>query len=229
MSEEIKDENLDVVSDESEEDVQVLELTEEQLEALLQGLEEDDLSPEEKIDQTLFDSRIIYLSGVVDISMSSGIIPLIHYYNLQDEKDGVDPDDRIPVKIYIDSEGGDLYKGMNLVSTILNSKTPVWTYLEGSIGMSAGLLLYLSGHRKHMARFGNLMYHELRAMSDFQTLSEMNNMYRHYQDLQLQIDQFIVERTSIPMKKLKNQRKKNLDWFISFNEAKQYNMFDVEM
>lgn len=213
-----------------DEEVQVLELTEEQLESLLSRLAEDDgLEPVEKIDRALFDSRIVYLSGVVDSSMSAGIIPLIHYYNLQDDEEGIEPENRIPIRLYIDSEGGDLYKGVNMVSTILNSKTPVWTYLEGSIGMSAGLLLYLAGDKKFMSSFGNLMYHELRASSDYQTLAEMKNTVAHYASLQEQIDKFIVKQTSIPMKRLKNQRKKNLDWFISFKDAKRYNMFDVEI
>lgn len=216
------------MTNEHEEDVQILELTEDQLEAIMSSLDEDDgLDPIEKVDRSLFESRIIYLSGVVDSAMSAGIIPMIHYYNLQDEEEGIEPEQRLPIRLYVDSEGGDLYKGVNMVSTILNSKTPVWTYLEGSIGMSAGLLLYLSGHKRFMSKFGSLMYHELRATSgDYQTLAEMKNTVAHYDSLQEQIDNFIVERTSIPMKKLKNQRKKNLDWFISYSEAKRYNMYD---
>lgn len=217
MSEEIKD------------DVMELELTEEQLDALLDGLDGNELSPEERIDEALFEDRIIYLSGVVCDSMSAGLIPLIHFYNLEDEKNGIEESSRKPIKLYIDSEGGDLYKGFNMVSTIINSKTPIHTYLEGSIGMSAGLLLYLAGKKKHMSKFGNLMYHELRFSHDYQTLVEAENMQKHYRELQKHIDEFIAERSSLTAKQLKEKRKKNIDWFITYSEAKKYKLFDVEL
>lgn len=76
-----------------------------------------------------------------------------------------------------------------------------------------------------MSRFGNLMYHELRAASDVSTLAEMKNTVNHYERLQDKMDKYIVERTSIPLKKLKEQRKRNLDWFIDYDTAKRYGVF----
>lgn len=110
-----------------------IELTEEQLDAILDGMEADTI---DDVEDVLFEERVIYLSGAVDGDMSANIIPLIHYYNLQDDKNGLADDERVPIKIFIDSEGGELYRGFNLLSSIERSETPVWTYLEGSIGMS---------------------------------------------------------------------------------------------
>ena len=199
-----------------------IELTEEQLDAILDGMEADTV---EDVEDALFQQRTIYLSGAVDGDMSAHIIPLIHYYNSQDDKENIEPERRKPIHIFIDSEGGELYRGFNLLSTIERSKTPVWTYLEGSIGMSMSFVLFLSGERRFMSRFGNLMYHELRAASDVQTLAEMKNTVRHYDRLQDKMDNYIVERTNIPLKKLRDQRKKNLDWYIDYDVAKRYGVF----
>jgi ATP-dependent Clp protease protease subunit len=200
-----------------------IELTEEQLDCILDEL--DDVENIDDVEDVLFENRVIYLSGAVDNDMSANIIPLIHYYNIQDEQNNISSELRSPIKIFIDSEGGELYRGFNLLSSIERSETPIWTYLEGSIGMSMSLILFLSGTRRFMSRFGNLMYHELRAGSDVSTLAEMKNTVNHYERLQDKMDKYIVERTSIPLKKLKEQRKKNLDWFIDYDIAKKYDVF----
>lgn len=199
-----------------------IELTEEQLDAILDGIDGDTI---DDVEQALFEERIIYLSGVVDGDMSASIIPLIHYFNIQDDKYNLEKEQRIPIQIFIDSEGGELYRGFNLLSAIEKTTTPIWTHLEGSIGMSMSFVLFLSGERRFMSRFGNLMFHELRAGSDVQTLAEMKNTVNHYSKLQNTMDDYIVERTKIPMKLLKEKRKRNLDWFIDYKTAKKYGVF----
>lgn len=214
---------LETVEDEKE----IVEIYLEDLEVLAETIAEyeADEDIEEKVEKALVNERIIHLHGEVGEDMAGHIIPLIQYYNIQDDNKEVDIEKRKPIRIYVDSEGGEIYKGLTILSTIENSRTPVWTYLEGSIGMSMGLILFLAGHRRFMSRFGNLLYHELRAGSETKTLAEMKNTINHYDKLQNKLDSYIVERTSIPMKKLKNQRKKNLDWYIDYEEAQKYDVF----
>lgn len=200
-----------------------IELTDEQLDAILDELEGG--STIEDVTDELFNERIIYLQGEVSEDVSNQIIPLIHYYNIQDDKNEVELEQRQPIQIFIDSEGGELYKGFSILSAIERSKTPIWTYLEGSIGMSMSFVLFLSGEKRFMSRFGNLLFHELRGGSDVKTLAEMKNMIQHYSNLQEKMDKYIVERTNIPMKRLKNQRKKNLDWYIDYDTAERYGVF----
>lgn len=230
-------EGLDGVND-TEETEETVEDERETVEVYLEDLEtlaetlaeyEADEGIEDKIERALVDERVIYLQGEVGTEMTNSIIPLIQYYNIQDDKDKLDTESRTPIKIYVDSEGGEVYKGLSLLSQIENSKTPVYTYLEGSIGMSMGLVLFLAGHKRYASRFGHLLYHELRAGSETKTLAEMQNTINHYVKLQNKLDSYIVERTSIPMKKLKNYRKRNMDWYIDFEEAKKYNVFTDEI
>ena len=214
----------ETVDIEKEEHVEVLELTDEQLDALLNGA--DDIDPLDKVDRTLFDERIIYLTGEVNEQMVNNVVPMVHYYNALDDKYEIPIEDRSPLKVYVNTGGGELYNGTAIQAAFEGSKTPIHTYAQGAVQMSMGLIIFLAGHKRFMSRHANFLYHELRSGMDVNTLAEMNNLVRHYSNLQDKMDKYIVERTKIPMKRLKNQRKKNLDWFIDFDTAKKYEMFD---
>jgi len=54
----------------------------------------------------------------------------------------------------------------------------------------------------------------------------MQNVVKHYEHLQNTLDEYIVDRTDIPMKKLKKKRKKNIDWYITLEEATKWKMYD---
>lgn len=213
-----------VVDDaEVEEDVQVLELTEEQLEALMSGLEDDGLEPIEKIDKKLFESRNIYLSGIIDEDIVNQIIPMIHYYNLDAKETGDDSS----IKIYINSPGGEMTQGNAIVQEIENSALTVETIAQGTIS-SMGFVIFLAGDIRRLSRHTEIMYHTLSAGLSG-TYSEMKNQMSYYERLQNQVDDYIVERTEIPKKKLKRYRERNLDWFLTFDECKKYKVFDEEI
>jgi len=207
-----------------------IEITEAELQQIIaQASENADITNAERVENTLFDDRIIYLSGVVDEDLTYNLIPLIHYYNSLDDRFEVPVEERIPIRIYVDSEGGEVYKGLNILSTMKSSKTPIWTYLEGSIGMSMGMVLFLGGHVRHMGEYGTLLYHQIRFATDVQTLEEAQNLLNHYLNVQNKIDNFIIKRTSIPKEKLEEYKHRNIDWYIDFETAKFYDMFDQEI
>lgn len=215
------------MSEEVKKDIVDIELTEEQLDAILDEL--DDTDSIEDVEDALFEERIIYMNGAIDSDVAGNIVPLIKYFNIQDDRKGLSKEDRMPIKIYVNSEGGEAYEGLGILSSIINSVTPVWTYNEGTISYSMALLLFLAGHRRHMGRFSFLLYHELRGASDTKTLAESKVVLEHHNEMQDMMDKFIVERTSIPIKKLRDKRKHNKDWYISYSVAKEYNMFDESL
>lgn len=173
------------------------------------------------------EARTIYLNDQISVETVEKVVPLIHLFNREDE--GLEDSEKIPIKIYVNTVGGELYNGAVIQAAMENSKTPVHTYLEGGIAMSMGLILFLAGDVRFMSKRSHLLFHELRSGSDTSTLAEMKNTIKHYSNLQDKLDEFIVSRTTIPLKKLKKQRKKNLDWYIDFDTAKKYSMFDVEI
>lgn len=212
--------------DENDE-MDVLELTEEQLEAILEaygGVE--DLEPAEKIDRTLFESRNIYLNGEINSDSCEHVVAMIHYYNQEDKHKN--DDEKAPINVFIASEGGEAYKGYNVVSAIERSKVPVYTYSEGTQLMSMGFIIFLAGDKRFMSRHSNPMYHQLSAGTQGTNLT-MSSEVEYFRRMQKETAQYIVERTEIPLEKLEYYDERNLDWHLTFDECKKYKVFTDEI
>jgi len=211
------------------EEMDIIEVTEEQLEELLRELGQDnDLEPAQMIDKVLFEERHIYLQGVIDADTVNQVVPMIHYYNSEDKANNISSSQRTPIKIFINSVGGEITQGKVILSAMENSDTPIETISQGGSASSMGMVLFLCGHVKKMSRHTEMMYHNLSAGLSG-TYAEMKNQIAYYERIQNEMDAYIVERTEIPMKKLKRYRERNLDWHMSFEECKKYKVFDVEI
>ena len=100
-------------------------------------------------------NRELYLGGVSD-EMSSGIEALIRFWNRQDDQDGLDPEDRVPIKIYIDSWGGEMVACYTIINAIELSRTPIWTINIGA-AYSAGFFIYIAGHVRYAYRLSSFL------------------------------------------------------------------------
>ena len=101
--------------------------------------------------------RKLYLSGGFDaienrekncnqcLSGPSYIIKQILDFNEQDK--GLDLEERIPIRLFINSPGGSTCEGSPLVSAIELSKTPIYTINTGTWGFMA-LRIGIAGHKR---------------------------------------------------------------------------------
>lgn len=103
-------------------------------------------------------NREIYM-GTVSDEMSGGIEALIRFWNRQDEQDNIPIEDRIPIKLYIDSWGGELVACYTLINAIELSKTPIWTINIGA-AYSAGFFIFITGHKRFAYSLASFLYHE---------------------------------------------------------------------
>lgn len=104
------------------------------------------------------EARRLYLYGSIcsldehsgmlgDKSISMHIVEQIMRYNREDDASGLPPEQRQPIKLYINSPGGDQAEGWSIISAIKLSKTPVWTI---NVGMWASMafLIGITGNRR---------------------------------------------------------------------------------
>ena len=103
-------------------------------------------------------NRELYVGGVSD-DMSGGLEAMIRFYNRCDEQDGIPVEDRIPIKLFIDSPGGDLIAAYTIINAIELSKTPVWTINIGG-AYSAGFFIFITGHYRIAYPLSSFLYHE---------------------------------------------------------------------
>lgn len=106
--------------------------------------------------------RIIYLANDIrNISIGHTNAYLLSLIEKDDKGEAKEKEyKREPIKIYINSYGGNLYDMWSLIDIILNSKTPIYTYCKG-YAMSAGFKIFLAGHKRFVSKHATLLYHQL--------------------------------------------------------------------
>ncbi len=97
------------------------------------------------------DSANEYLSGI------GQIIQNIMCINEEDKS--MAPQDRKPIRIFINSPGGDVTEGFPLISAIELSKTPVYTINIG-IWASMAFWIGIAGHRRFALPYTEFLLHE---------------------------------------------------------------------
>ena len=83
--------------------------------------------------------------GFLEKSATASIVDSILDYNRMDR--GLAPANRKPIRLYINSPGGEIFEGFPLVSAIELSKTPVYTINVGC-WCSMAFLIGITGHRR---------------------------------------------------------------------------------
>lgn len=124
-------------------------------------------------------------------------------------QNGIDP---IPIKLHIQSDGGEVFSAFSAVDTIKNCKVPVHTYIEGCAA-SAATIISVAGHQRFITRNSHMLIHQI--SSGF--WGKMNEIEDEMKNLAL-ITKYVMniykENTKLTMKQMKEIFKKDL-WMPS--------------
>lgn len=173
------------------------------------------------------DERIFYLSDDIDNksvgSISFNLLSLIEKDNSEDSKQK--DYKRVPIKLYINSNGGELLDAWGLIDIILKSETPIYTYCSG-YAMSAGFLIFLAGHKRYMYKHSTLMYHQIWFIRSgtYQNFIENETEREYYQN---NMEEYVKQRTTISQDILDEIRVKKKDWYIHYEDALKYGIAQV--
>jgi ATP-dependent Clp protease protease subunit len=132
-----------------------------------------------------------------------------------------DPD---PIKIYIDSYGGQVYQCFGLLSVIERSETPIHTIVTGC-AMSAGFMILICGHKRFAHKFSTPLYHQV-SSGAIGTVKEMEEKIEESKRLQDQLESIVKEKTDISKKKLKEIFDTKKDWYMTSEEALELGVVD---
>lgn len=89
--------------------------------------------------------RALYINSNIDETIVDYLAYYIRQYNLEDKDISIEQ--RKPIKIFINSNGGLLNETMFCCDIIKASKTPIYTICQ-SKALSSGGLLLISGHKR---------------------------------------------------------------------------------
>lgn len=153
------------------------------------------------------DNRILWVDAEIDIALLE-ITRWIMKWNI-DDKD-VPVEDRIPIKVFIFSPGGNLAETMHACSVIQMSKTPVWTVNMGA-AMSGGFLLLISGHKRFTMPYARAMAH-LGSGGAGGTFRQAKDAMADYEDQIDDLKAHILKCTSITTDELTHWEDR--DWYM---------------
>jgi ATP-dependent Clp protease protease subunit len=167
-------------------------------------------------------NRNITLAEITQQS-ANDVIRFIYEMNEEDKK--LTLEKREPIKIIINSEGGDVYSGFGIVEAIQLSKTPVHTICHGQ-AQSMALLILAVGHKRYIGPYSTIMYHEINWETEYspgkfhkQELQEADRMQFIYDDL-------LLEATNLTNEQLEKIKNHKGYWYISSTDAMKFNIVD---
>lgn len=168
------------------------------------------------------DKRIFLLSDDIDNEIIGKITwSILSLIQEDDEKDKKEKDyKRQPIKLYINSFGGEVYDMWGLIDVICSSKTPIYTYCTG-YAISAAFHIFLSGHKRFCYKHSTFMYHQMSCFrkGKYQDLVED----REEMDwLNKKNEEYVIERTKLTKDDIEDIRERKKDFYIHAKDAIKY-------
>ena len=163
----------------------------------------------------LAENRIFYIDFEIDetvLEIQKAIINI----NIADK--GIPCEERIPIKIYLNTPGGLLAETFSLATTIIMSKTKVITVNIGN-AQSGGCILLLAGHERFALPYSTAMIHT--GSGGVQgTYEQTEQAQKNYKRQVEAMGAYILERSQMDEKVYKRNKAK--DWYLSAEEQVKY-------
>ena len=171
-------------------------------------------------------NRNLFLNGEINSSSVQNIIESILNINEEDERLEKQYNNviRTPIKLFINSNGGNVYDGFALVDIVRNSTTPIHTITVGS-AMSMGLLIYAVGHKRYVGEYATLMFHDV-SSAIVDKLEGMKDRMEELRKIQAMICTIVTNNSNIPLNTLAVKLNQREDWYITAQEALEYKLAD---
>ena len=165
--------------------------------------------------------RHLYINSIIDEVVIDTIVYHILRYNREDI--GIPKEERKPIKLYINSNGGDVYNGWGLISAITSSITPIYTINQGMCA-SMAFLIFIAGEKRYSMENSVFLMHE-GFTGGFDNTSKMRDrMEFETNQLEEHTKKFVLKQTSIDDKYY--DLKYRIEWYMLPIEAKENGICD---
>lgn len=165
----------------------------------------------------LAENRIFYIVNDIDLN-TLDIQRSIININIADQ--GIPYEERIPIKILIDSFGGLLSESMSIAYFIAQSKTPIYT-INIADAYSGAALIFIAGHKRYAMPYSKAMLHTGSGGTSG-TFEQTEEQQKNYKKQVEGMGKFILERTGMDKKVF--GRNKTKDWYFTADEQVKYGL-----
>ena len=160
--------------------------------------------------------------GTIGPGLGDNIDMYIRYWNMKDDEAGIPVEERQPIKVYIDSNGGCLDDTLTMIDAISMSKTPVWTICVGN-AYSGGFFTFIAGHKRIAYPLASFLYHE-GSTGNMADAGKFRNFADFYTKQLDQLKDITLKYTKITPEEYQEHIKD--DWWLTANEAINYGICD---
>lgn len=160
--------------------------------------------------------------GDIDNSIADSMDAYIRFFNRLDDEEKIPIEKREPIKIYIDSGGGDLMGTLTIIDAIKKSKTPVWTINIGQ-AYSGGFFIFMTGHKRFSYKNASFLFHE-GSTGTHGDANKFNNWADFYKKVLKKLKELVLEHTKITEEEYEKHVKD--DWWLFADEAIEYGICD---
>lgn len=180
------------------------------------------IDPEVVLTSFDFERRSIFIFEEIDQSHAGSVFEIIRFWNRIDNENKVPEKDREPIKIYINTPGGDLDAVLSIVDSIKLSKTPVHTITIGT-GFSGGFFIGICGHKRFGYPNSTFLFHEGCVMDggDAHKFLQSTEFYKNKLN---KLKKITILNTRITESEYEAYKKD--DWYFDADEALKYGLID---
>ena len=174
------------------------------------------------LDTFNFLERTIYITDEITQEMANSFYSMIVFWKKADEVEEIDPNNRKPIKVYINTPGGDLNAVFTMIDAIKLSLTPVHTIVTGN-AYSGGFFIAIMGHERFCTPNSSYLFHE-GSITDGGDAGKIRNRMEFYWKQLDRLKEIVIENTKITEKEY--EKRKNEDWQMWADEAIKYGIAD---
>ncbi len=174
------------------------------------------MSYTDEFEVTDLKERRLFINGEIDSCIIDSIVYHILRYNREDK--GLKIEDRKPIYLFLNSNGGSVVDGYGVIDVILTSKTPVYTINQASC-FSMGFLIFLAGEKRYAMPRSEFLMHDGSTFSWDSTAKVKDRMEFETGQLEQVTKQYILDRTTIDDKLY--DEKYRVEWYMLPEEAKK--------
>lgn len=175
----------------------------------------------DSFDMEDLDERRLYINDDIDDTIITDIGYHILRYNRLDK--GIKSEERQPITLYINTNGGSLYSANSLISLIENSITPVHTVNLGRC-FSAGFLLFIAGKKRYALDNSIFLLHEGQNGDINATGKYFDRAAFEKNVIEKKVKEYVLDKTSITSKMY--DRNYRVEWYMDSDKAKELEACD---
>lgn len=164
--------------------------------------------------------RKLFIDGEIDQFAVAPVIRHILQYNREDV--GLDYEKRVPIILYVASNGGEVDAGFELIDVIMASKTPVYTVNFG-FQYSMGFLIGLAGHKRFATRNAKVLMHD-GSQFIYDSGAKVQDRMEFQRKVEDRVKKYIISRSKLTDDEYNS--KLRVEWYLFADEAKEKGFVD---